>query len=324
MAVPGGTFKSYEAVGNRESLSDVIYDISPTDRPFTVNIDKETSQATKEEWQTDALDAATANNAHAEGDDSATNTATPTVRYANYHQLHKKVARVSGTQRVVRSAGRADDLDYQVMKRALEIANDIEKAALSEHAATAGAAGSAALLAGVGPWLWDESAGGNGIPLDGGWSTVAVTSGAPATDVTTSAVASAISEGRFKSAVALTWDDGGEPSIILVNSALKQKISLFTGIATQYKENDMGPAAIIGAADYYVSEFGTHYIVADRFMPANTVYLIDPEYWCLSYLREFEETPLAKTGDSDRVQVLSEVTLICKNPKASGKIYGAS
>lgn len=324
MAVPTGTFKTYEAIGNRESLADVIYDISPTDRPFVSNIGKESSEATKEEWQTDSLIAATANNAHAEGDDSATTTAVPTTRFANYHQIHKKVARVSGTQRKVNSAGRGDELDYQVLRRGLEIANDLEKACLSEHGATAGAAGSAPLLAGVGPWIWDESGGGNGLGLDTGWSTTAVTSGAPGVDVDTSTVASAISETRFKSAVALTWNDGGNPSLVLTGAALKMKISEFTGIATQYKENVEGPASIIGAADVYVSDFGTHYIVADRFMPASTVYLIDPDYWAVSTLRDMEETPLAKTGDSDRVQVLTEATLICKNPDANAKIYGAS
>jgi hypothetical protein len=35
-------------------------------------------------------------------------------------------------------------------------------------------------------------------------------------------------------------------------------------------------------------------------------------------LADFQETPLAKTGDSDRVQLLSEYTLTAKNEKSSG------
>ena len=34
MAMPTNTFATYEAIGNREDLSDVIYRIDPTDTPF--------------------------------------------------------------------------------------------------------------------------------------------------------------------------------------------------------------------------------------------------------------------------------------------------
>lgn len=30
MAAPAGTFQTYQAIGNREDLSDIIFDISPT------------------------------------------------------------------------------------------------------------------------------------------------------------------------------------------------------------------------------------------------------------------------------------------------------
>lgn len=88
MAVPQGTFQSYQAIGNREDLSDVIFDVSPTETPFTTRIAKIKAKAVFHEWQTDALDAA-ATNAQVEGDDASTNTATPTVRLRNYCQWQR-------------------------------------------------------------------------------------------------------------------------------------------------------------------------------------------------------------------------------------------
>lgn len=322
MAVPAGTFTTHDAAGNRESLADIIYDISPTDTPFMSNIAKHDSTAVFEEWQTDQLDAATSLNAHADGDDSATNTAQATYRYGNYNQIMKKVARVSGTQRAVRSAGRSDELDYQVVKRANELKRDCEAALLSTHGATAGASGSARVLAGVGTWLFDVSGGGNAVWTDSGFSTSAITSGAPKSDVATSTVVTDITEAHLQSAIALCWTDGGDPTLVLVDATQKRIISGFTGIATQYRETGDQPAAIIGAADIYVSDFGTHHIVADRFMPAGNAYVLDTDYWAIAHLREYEEEPLSKTGDSDRVQIVTECTLKALNPNASAKVYG--
>jgi len=108
----------------------------------------------------------------------------------------------------------------------------------------------------------------------------------------------------------------------LADSTQKRVLSGFTGIATQYRETGDQPAAIIGAADIYVSDFGTHHIVADRFMPAGNVYILDLDYWAIANLREYEEEPLSKTGDSERVQIINECTLKALNPNSSAKIYG--
>ena len=69
MAQLSNTFETYDAVGNREDLQNVIYDISPTDTPFMSSIGAGNAEATKHEWQTDSL-ASAASNAQIEGDDS--------------------------------------------------------------------------------------------------------------------------------------------------------------------------------------------------------------------------------------------------------------
>ncbi len=49
MALPTSTFVTYQAVGNREDLSDIIYRIDPTDTPFMSGAAKEKATAVNHE-----------------------------------------------------------------------------------------------------------------------------------------------------------------------------------------------------------------------------------------------------------------------------------
>ncbi len=322
MAVPTGTFVTYSAIGVREDLADVIYDISPTETPFLSNAKRGSCSQKYVEWQTDSLAAATSAGA-IEGDEATGMTAAPTVRWANYTVIQTKVPVVTGTLKASDTAGRADEMAYQVAKRSKELKRDMEKTLLGTQGAAAGAIDSARACAGVARWIPDDA---NRVHLaPTGWSTTAFASGAPTGDCLTSTTVSAITEAQLKSAIALAWEDGGDPSLILCRSSTKQTLSGFTGIATQYRDNpQMGPAVIIGAADVYVSDFGTHYFVADRFMPAGELYILDMDYWETAYLRPFQTWDLAKTGDSVKKQILVEYTLKALNRDANAKIDGVA
>lgn len=319
MAVPAGTFQTFDAKGVREDLQDVIYDISPMDTPFMSSIGKGKATNQYHEWQTDSLADATSLNAQIDGDDATGQTATPTVRYGNYCQLSWKVPQVSGGLRVAKTAGRADEMSLQIMKRSRELKRDIEKAISSDNAASAGSTSTARKLAGVGSWLWD-----NEIVVNTSATTVAITSGAPTTAGQAGTTTSAFVESRLKEALAAAWTDGGDPDLILVNSTNKQLASAFAGIATQYRDNSgkAGPATIIGAADVYVSDFGTHNIVASRWLPGTSALCLDTEYWSVNYFRPIQQEPLAKTGDSDKRLILAEYTLVAKAPSSSAKVNG--
>src|SRR6266404_4774093 len=126
MALPTSTFVTYQAVGDREDLSDMIYRMDPTDTPFMSGVEKEKASAVDHEGQTQALAPASSANAQLEGDDPNTNTTTPTIRLGNLCQISYKVARVSGTQQAVDHAGRDNELAYQEMLKGLELKRDIE------------------------------------------------------------------------------------------------------------------------------------------------------------------------------------------------------
>lgn len=322
MAAPTGTWGTYSAIGVREDLADVIYDISPTETPFMSNAKRGSCSQKYVEWQTDSLAAATSGGA-IEGDEATGLSGVPTVRWANYTVIQTKVPVVSGTMRASDAAGRADEMAYQVAKRSKELKRDMEKTLLGTQGAAVGAFGTARAAAGVGRWVPDD---GNLIKLaPTGWTVSAFASGAPIGDAVTSTTVSALTEGMLKSAIALAWTDGGDASLILCGASTKQTISAFTGIATQYRDNPQtGPGVIIGAADVYVSDFGTHYIVADRFMPAGMLYALDMEYWEVSYLRPFQSWDLAKTGDTEKKQILVEYTLKALNRDSGANICGVA
>ena len=77
---------------------------------------------------------------------------------------------------------------------------------------------------------------------------------------------------------------------------------------------------LVNAVDIYVSPFGEVSVVANRFLDANSALVVDTEYWSRAVLRPMQTIVLSKTGDSDKRQMLTELTLVCENSKASGLI----
>lgn len=305
-------FSTYDAIGNREDLADMIYDISPMDTPFVSGISKNSATATNHEWQTDSL-ASAGNNAQIEGADATTTVSTPTTRLGNYTQISSKTPQVSRTQREVDSAGRGDEMDYQVMKMAKELKRDQETALLANKAKVAGSEVLARELAGIESWLATNYSGGvGGVAPTGDGS-----------DARTSGTNTSFSEADLKSTLASCWNNGGNPDMIMAGSFNKQAMSAFVGGGNSgpaQRVVDGDSTRVNTAIDIYVSDFGSLAVVPNRFMVQNSVLVLEMDKWCLSTLTNFQETPLAKNGDSDRVLLLSEYTLEAKNEAASGII----
>tara|TARA_R110000787_G_scaffold5990_1_gene21202 strand:+ start:83 stop:1030 length:948 start_codon:yes stop_codon:yes gene_type:complete len=303
-------FSTYDAIGNREDLSNMIYDISPMETPFVSGISKDTATATNHEWQTDSLSGA-ANNAAIEGADAATTISTPTTRLGNYTQISTKTPQVSRTQRQIDSAGRGDEMDYQVMKMAKELKRDQELILLSNKAKVGGSEILARQLAGIESWLATNWAGSGAAPTGDG------------TDIRTAGALTAFSEADLKTTLASCWDNGGNPDIIMAGSFNKQAMSAFVGGGASgpaQRTVDGDSSRVNTAIDIYVSDFGSLAVVPNRFMVQESVLVLEMDKFCMSSLASFQETPLAKNGDSDRVQLLSEYTLTSKNEAASGII----
>src|SRR5215468_5673313 len=98
MTLPTNTFATYQAVGNREDLSDTIYRIDPTETPFLSGVDREKATAVNHEWQTQALAPVDTGNAVLAGADANADTATPSARPCHISQIAAPAAHVTSTQ----------------------------------------------------------------------------------------------------------------------------------------------------------------------------------------------------------------------------------
>ena len=303
------TFTAHTAIGQREDLTDIIYDISPTETPFMSSIGKTKATAVYHEWQTDSLAAATTANAAIEGADATSATLSPTVRLGNYTQIIQKTVQVSGTLDTVNKAGRKSEKAYQLAKASAELKRDLETILLANQGRSAGTSTVARKLGSILSWIKTNSdkASDGSDPATIGVST------------RTDGTVRTFTEALLKTVVSEVFVSGGSPKILMVGALGKQKVSSFAGIAAQrYMAPGNTPTTIVGAADLYMSDFGQISIVPNRFMRTRDALILDPEYAALAYLRPFQTNDLAKTGDSENTQLLAEVTLEVKNEAAHG------
>lgn len=312
MTVPTNTYSRYGAIGVREDLADVIYDISPTDTPIMSSIGKSRATQTLHEWQTDVLAAATFGNALIEGDDATSASLTPTTRVGNFTQIVGKTVQISGTLEAVDKAGRKSEKAYQLAKASAEIKRDIENIITANQAKSngtinTGARKMGALLSYITSNVNKGSAGTN--PVGDG------------SDARGDTTTRTFEESMLKDVAQQIFEDGGTPKLLVVPPGLKATVSAFTGVAQQRYVTGAEPTTIVAAAGAYLSDFGLISIVPDRFMRSRDALMLDPEYAALAYLRPFQTNDLAKTGDSEKTQILAELTLEVRNEKAHGGIF---
>lgn len=314
MAAPTNTFTRYDAIGVREDLSDVIYNISPVEVPLLSNLKKKKAKQTFFEWQTDALAAAVTTNAVVEGDDTTAVAVSPTTRVGNYTQIMKKAFTISGTLEATDRAGRAEEAAYQKAKRLKELKRDMEATLTSSQVAVSGGNTTARKTAALDSWLVTNRNNGNGTTGDYTYTATPITA---RTAATTGNIRT-FTETILRDVIRQQWASGGETKILMVGPVNKERASGFTGIAALRSNvpQGKGQATVIGAADVYVSDFGPLNIVPNRFMPEDRAYLIDPAYASIAELRPVFSEKLAKTGDAEKYHVLWEGGLQVDNEAA--------
>lgn len=317
MAILANTYLRYDGQGLRESLSDIIYDVSPEETPFLSAAGRGSAKQTLEEWQTDVLAAAT-DNAQLEGDDiSSFSAITPTVRVGNYTQISRKAFLISDTEEVVDKAGRKSEMAYQIPRRGLELRRDIERACFLNVIGVAGDSTTARVSAGLGAHVKsnDVFAGDGGSPT---W-----TSGVP-NDARTDGTARAFTETIHKSAIQLMWTNGANLRSLFVGPVNKQLVSAFSGVVTRnfdMSNVDPSPTAVIAAIDVYVSDFGNLKVLPSRHQRERDAWYLDFEYLNVLFLRPFQTVKLAKTGDAEKRMLIAEWTLQVKNEAALGGAF---
>lgn len=311
------TFLTYDTIGIREDLADIIYNIDPLDTPFMSSIGRGGASAITHEWQTDALDPAGVNTT-LEGDDTTFDAIDPTIRPNNILQISSKNVIISGTNEAVDSAGRQSEMAYQVAKKGKSLKRDLEFTITQNQMLLGGDLTTARALAGYENWVGPIYSGSVGVVTSSrGTSGVdpVITNGTPSTAVV-DGTQRPLLESFLKSVIQDCWTNGGEPSLLITGPFNKTTVSSFVGNSTRYS---LSPTMeLTTAIDIYVSDFGSHRIVADRFSRDRSLLVVDPTLWSVDYLRPFQQYELAKTGDAEKRLINTEFTLRSSNRTASG------
>lgn len=333
MAIISNTVQTFQMVGIREDLSDIITNIAPTETPFYSMCRKGKANNRTPEWQRDTLRAPNPANAVVEGNDSpsAVSAGQPD-RLKNIVQLFDETVIVSDTAQVVNTAGRSNELKYQVAKSGKALKRDIEMRVVGNYASVVGNTSTAGQCAGAEAWITSN------VERNTGGANGGFNSGTGLVAAATDGTARTFTEALLKSAIKKAWDAGGEPDTIMVSGAKKQTFSSFTGIATQMNRvDDQNKVMIYGAADIYKSDFGTHKVVPNRFIgasatrtatnglyPGQTAMILTPSTWEIKFLQPFQTLPLARTGHAEKRLLKAELTLGCKEERGNAVVADLS
>lgn len=290
-------------VKNPAITNSTIYRITPTVTPLLNLAAKSKATNTLHEWQTQDL-AAPASNAQAEGDDAAAKAVTPTVRLNNRTQISTKTVIIAGTQQAMNSAGRKDEMGYQMAMAALELKRDMELG-LTQNNVTATAP---RLSRGLVGWAGDNVDNGAGYVAPNYVTNVSQTDGTQA----------AFTEARLKNVLQKVFTAGGDPDTLMLGPLAKQTFSSFTGNSTRYDKGE--DKSLTASVDVYISDFGELKAVPNRFQRARDVWVLQSDKIAVAYLRPFMTVDLAKTGDADKKEIIVEYCLEMRAPKASGAV----
>lgn len=297
-------YVTYDMVGIKEDVSDVISNITPTKTPFQSMIGSEKVSNKYFQWQEDSLRTVAAN-AKVEGFTAVDSTRTPTTMRSNYTQILADTIKVSNTADAVSTYGRAKESAYEMAKVAAELKRDLEHAFVGmENAAVAGDSATAREMASVFSQI-DASM-----------------------FVYTGATSTKPDEADVLSALQLTYTEGADPNTMMVTPTNSLEIADFafknragTSLA---RSRDVDAKEVVNVVDVYVSPFGQVKVVLNRFLLAKRTLIFDPEMWKKCVLRNWTRETLAKTGDNVSMMLVGEFSLKHKNYKASAVIEEAA
>jgi len=295
----GTQFQSYDVVGKKEDISDIITNITPTKAPFTSLTKQETVHNTLYQWQEDKLRDPAANSA-AEGFTASPTARAPTVMRSNVTQIMQDTFEVSGTNDAVSKYGRGKESAREAGKAAAALKLDLEFAFTGTGQAMVNPTDNTAnrVFAGV------------QAQIDSG---NVIKTGAPATK---------ISEANYLDALQKAYEVGADPSITLVTPTNARTFSAFVNSAGRSRVINDGSKTIVNAVNLYVSPYGEEKIVLSRYLKAGDTLILDPSMWKRVALQSrdwFRET-LAKTGDALRMMIVGEFSLKHMHTKASALV----
>ena len=300
--------QTYDRVGEKEDIEDIIYRIDREDTPLLSSIGTTNVTNRLHQWQT--LDLATpASVPVVEGAAAGSGSERATTMLSAYTQIFKNVAEVSGTAQAVPGYGRGNELAEQVLLAGIEQKRNKEFACVGANQSSSSSPAA--------------TSSGN----DAKGTARALTSAQHLVDSTSSNTTSGsdrnLTEALILDVLKKTYTNGGKPNLLMVtpnHSITVSEIAKGTG-SNGTVQRDFGTSTkIVNHVDVYVSPLGQVKVVPNWLMQENSCLVLDTRYWKRGVLRSMSSQKLPVDGDSMKTMVISEDTLICNAPKSSGKI----
>lgn len=300
-----------QATGIAEDVQDEIYIISPVDNPIASMSRTIRAKSTTHEWLEDELTPA-GRNVHQEGADATMDDGRTPVRLSAPTQIMSKTAQVTGSLEEVDKYGRDSEMAYQLEIKYGELANDEEVAIAGMPTSGTRQTGATGLTREL-PSFYSQLDAGNLFDASVG-------------PITTYAQL----EGLLLDAHEKAYMSGSNPTYMITSPAGSRHISNLV-LAAGRARDIRNERRLVNVIDLYVSNYGELDVVLDRHMrdvtgaaTFNQLYeynLIDFNYLATPVLRATRDWPIAKTGDSDKRQILRESTLAVLNQKAHAIVH---
>jgi hypothetical protein len=322
MAKVTNAFTTYMAVGNREDLSNAIYNIDPFDTPVMSAIRRRNVKNRFFDWQTEFLPTVNPTNAQVEGFLLANAPAQPTIRKQNATQISERDATVSGSQEESDAAGKSSEMAHQMAMASKVLKSDMETALCSRQARNDGVDGTTARvteslshaiaaaankLGTAGGAVAPDTPGGIGGPAGTLPATQYAVFPVPGTPVQ-------LTEAMLGNAMQTAYVNGASPSLWVVPPGPKRTVSTFVGRSTT--QVLVGKTEVVSTVDVLATDFGRVKCIPSRWVPVDVGLLIDPDYAALGFFRAFRQYLMARTGDAETRMVVVEWGVETRNPLA--------
>jgi hypothetical protein len=315
MAKVTSALSTYGVVGNREDLSNAIYNIDPFDTPIMSAARRRNAKARQFDWQTENLPTVDTDNAQLEGFELARTASQPTVRLTNVTQISKRDATVTGSQEASDAAGKGSEMAHQMALKSKVLKSDMEAIMSGRQARNDGDDATARRTEAIAHFI----ARGRDRNNVQGTAVIGYTTGLPTASTDAfSAVSSGnqlvFSEIMLGDGMQRAYDNGASPTVLIVPPAIKRSVSTFKGRnSTQVM---VGKTEVIATVDVIATDFGRVKVIPSRWIPTDTSLLIDPDYVAVAFFRNFRQIPIARIGDADTRLILSEWGVEMRNPMA--------
>ena len=322
MAKVTNAFTTYQAVGNREDLSNAIYNIDPFDTPVMSAIRRRNVKNRLFDWQTEFI-LRRASKPTGQSTLSSkvfclrTHAAQPTIRQNNVTQISERDATVSGSQEESDAAGKGSEMAHQMAMSSKVLKSDMEVMACSRQPRVDGndSGPTARVTEGFAHWL--------GRAVDRlGAAAAAVAPGTvghrparlrrPTPSRRRARVP--ITEAMLGDAMQKAYTNGASPTLWVVPPGPKRTISTFVGRSTT--QVLVGKTEVVSTVDVIATDFGRVKVIPSRWLPPDVGLLIDPDYAAVAFFRAFRQYLMARIGDAESRMIVVEWGLEMRNSLA--------